>query len=348
MMNSLHYIKVSGSPREIGLGHGQQLRDRIVSTWEFYSQVLFFNKLNLLEDYGGKYLEVIRAFSSAYGEEIEAVAEGSGLAAWQIAALNARTEIYHILRGRLLANECTAAYLPGTRVLGQNWDWMEELEPLAVLMEIEREDGHRILQLTEPGIIGKIGFNSKGIGVCLNILAGKQSPVAVPIHVLLRAALDEDDLEKVYNRYNQLEHGTYSNILMANDQGQCVSMEFAGTTMIPVDYGDKWPLHTNHYLSEAGETLNSEDDPLFENSITRYRRGRVLFEHLKKESGVDELKSVLRDTGDEGNCISADYRTRLGLQVGTVCSIVMDLPNREMHVTLGTPHKNQYQVSQLS
>ena len=80
-MNTLHYIKVSGSPREIGLGHGQLRRDRIVSTREFYSRVIFFNKLNLFEDYGGNYLEMIRAFSSEYGEEIEAVAEGSGLAA---------------------------------------------------------------------------------------------------------------------------------------------------------------------------------------------------------------------------------------------------------------------------
>ncbi len=109
---------------------------------------------------------------------------------------------------------------------------MEELEPLAVLMEIEREDGHRILQLTELGIIGKVGFNSKGIGVCLNILVGKQSPVAVPIHVLIRAALDEDDLEKVYNRYNQLEHGTYSNILMANDQGNRPFYEKYGFTYV--------------------------------------------------------------------------------------------------------------------
>lgn len=347
-MNNFHYVKLSGSPKEIGLSHGRLLKDRIVSTWDFYSRVLFGNQLSLLEDYGGRYLEVIQGFADEYREEIEAVAEGSGLPAWQIAILNARTEIFHILRGRPPANECTAAFLPGSRVLGQNWDWMAELEPLVVLMEIEREDGHRILQLTEPGIIGKIGFNSKGIGVCLNILTGGQSPVAVPIHILLRAALDGDDLEEIYARFSALNHGTYSNILMADDQGRCVAMEFAGTSMKPLDYKDGRPLHTNHYLSELSETQATENDPLYENSMARYRRGCTLLKNLDRQAGVDELKSILRDREDVKHKISAEYKTRLGLQIGTVSSIIMDLPNREMHAALGVPHKNHYQVFQLA
>jgi isopenicillin-N N-acyltransferase-like protein len=39
------------------------------------------------------------------------------------------------------------------------------------VQKIIRPDGHQLIQLTEPGILGKIGMNSAGVGVCLNILA---------------------------------------------------------------------------------------------------------------------------------------------------------------------------------
>lgn len=58
----------------------------------------------------------------------------------------------------------------GTALLGQTWDWGRPLENLAVLMQLKISENHTIQMLTEPGIIGKIGLNSHGIGTCLNIL----------------------------------------------------------------------------------------------------------------------------------------------------------------------------------
>lgn len=346
-MNSLFHIKFTGSPREIGLQHGQQLRNRIQLTWEFYSQILFGNKLAFLEDYGNRYLEVIRAFSNRYGIEIEAIAEGSNLSPWQIAVLNARTEIFHCVNQARTVNECTALFFPSSRTLGQNWDWMEQLEPLMVLMEMEQEDGHKILQLTEPGIIGKIGFNSKGIGVCLNIMTGSESPVSVPIHILLRSALDGKNIDEIYNHFNQLKHGTYSNILLADEKGRFIDMEFAGTSMKVVDYGNMLPLHTNHYLSELRDARNNENDLLYDNSTIRYERGRVLLDNVSADSGVPELKSILMDRENPDNAICASFRPVFGLPVGTVSSIVMNLPNRTIYITAGNPQRNDYQAFSL-
>ena len=278
----------------------------------------------------------------------EAIAEGARLPSWQIAVLNARTEIYHALSERNLTNECTAVYLPGSRVLGQNWDWMAQLEPLVVLMEIEREDGHRILQLTEPGIIGKIGFNSEGIGVCLNNISGSTNLTAVPIHILLRSALDGRDIEEIFSRFNNTPLGTHSNILMADDRGGCIDMEFAGIRMRPVDFRMDPPVHTNHYLSELKDSQYTNDDQLYRNSVARYKRGRALADVLDMDAGVDSLKSILRDREDSANPICRSYKMVMGLQVGTVSSIVMDLPDRTMHITQGNPREAQYQVFHLT
>jgi isopenicillin-N N-acyltransferase-like protein len=68
-------------------------------------------------------------------------------------------------------NECTSLFCPTNGILAQNWDWDKTLESLMFVQKITRPDRHQLIQLTEPGILGKIGMNSAGLGVCLNILS---------------------------------------------------------------------------------------------------------------------------------------------------------------------------------
>jgi isopenicillin-N N-acyltransferase-like protein len=346
-VETLIHIKVSGTPREIGFQQGQVMADRIQSAWEFYSGKLFGGQTAFIEAYGKKYLTAIGEFSRGYAEEIDAMADGAKMQPWQIAAMNALTELFRRLLEGVSVNECTAAYFSERRVLGQNWDWMEELEPLVVVLEIEREDGHRILQMTEPGIIGKIGLNSKGIGVCLNILMGGASPVSVPVHILLRSVLDGEDLDTIYGTFTRITHGTYSNILAADEKGKYINMEFSGTKMAAVNYASRIPLHTNHFLGEEGKVLNSGRDLLNENSLIRYDRGRRLIDDMGRTPGVPELKSVLMDAENGGSSICVEYKPLFGLNVGTVSSVIMDLPGKTMHVTCGNPRKSSYNVFSL-
>jgi len=48
-------------------------------------------------------------------------------------------------------------------------------------MRIKRNDRQEILQMTEPGIIGKIGFNNNGVGACLNFLDVKSDLDSVTV-----------------------------------------------------------------------------------------------------------------------------------------------------------------------
>ncbi len=334
----MELIRLRGTPDEIGKQHGELLRARIGSTWEFYSQALFGNRIELLEELGSQYLGVIRAFSAEYADEIEAIASGAGLSSWQIAVLNARTEILHCLTA-LDVGECTAMYLPGTRILGQNWDWMRQLESLIVVLQIERADGHRILQMTEPGIIGKIGLNSKGLGVCLNIVLGQASPTAVPVHIMLRTILDSDTIDEALTRLSNAQ-GTCSNILLADDQGRAVDLELAGMDSAVVDYAEATPVHTNHYLSRLRE--RHSDVEALANSNARFSRASKLVEQLGSDAGAPELKSILKDTGDATHPICRRYVPSDGHMVGTVASVVMDLPARKLQVTKGHPGQSPY------
>src|SRR5262249_33288095 len=109
-------------------------------------------------------------------------------------AANARTEI---LAGAT-APECSViGVLParsatGTLLLAQNWDWHPALAPSRVLWTITWPDGRWLTTLTEAGILGKIGLNSSGLGVLLNILhCSLDGGIGgLPVHVLLRVLLE--------------------------------------------------------------------------------------------------------------------------------------------------------------
>jgi hypothetical protein len=64
------------------------------------------------------------------------------------------------------------------------------MRELIVVLEIRRPGFPTILMMTEPGIIGKIGFNSAGLGVALNWLTCGQPLFGVRmIDPALRSAL---------------------------------------------------------------------------------------------------------------------------------------------------------------
>src|SRR5690625_7697596 len=50
--------------------------------------------------------------------------------------------------------------------------------------------------VTEGGMIGKIGFNSAGLGLCFNALLTDQKSNEIPIHLALRAVLNSYTLSE--------------------------------------------------------------------------------------------------------------------------------------------------------
>ena len=182
---NLPLFTISGNNEELGKQIGTILGDRILQTLDFYKGV-FKKEEERIFKYASMFQSSIKSFSNDYAIEIETMADTIDVDPLWLYALNARSEIMN-----KFANECTASYFKTTKLLGQNWDWAQELESLAVVLRMQQDSKPDILQMTEPGIIGKIGFNSKGLGVCLNFLhLDGYDPLGVPTHVLLRAVLD--------------------------------------------------------------------------------------------------------------------------------------------------------------
>src|SRR5699024_7555618 len=126
--------------------------------------------------------EVVRRVSESAGEqihtvaphllqEIEQIAAGAGMPAWQVLMLNARTEILAMAPP---AQECSATvFWPagGVPHTLQTWDWCPGVAAEAVVSAFPTSEAStQVATFAEFGQVGKIGVNSHGLGLHFNIL----------------------------------------------------------------------------------------------------------------------------------------------------------------------------------
>jgi isopenicillin-N N-acyltransferase-like protein len=337
-------IPLSGMPDEIGYQHGQLLREQIHLNVAFYQSVFLKNlrdKPQILQA-ARKYREAIRAYNPNFNLEIDHIALGAGVTEplW-LYALNARTEL-SMVNG---LQECTAVVCPKDGLIGQTWDWAEKLEEKFFLMEISFPDGHKILQLSEAGIIGKIGMNNQGLGVTLNYLYDPHTDFStVPIHILLRQVLESRSIEEAKNAALRSGIGKASNLIVAQS-GQAVDIEFAGDGMEIYEIDDGCYVHTNHFLhAKAPDIL--EDEALL-NSTTRRNTALKI---LRNSSSYlpQTLKIIFSDQSNGIRSILAKYKPDLDDQlgdIGTLATIIMNLDDQKMIVRSGNPDNSAFSMN---
>ena len=330
-------IEISGNPTQRGIAHGEQMRQEIAQVLPYYKTIFNLPDDEILKR-ADHFRTVIKAFSDDYAQEIEGIARGAGQDPLWIYALNARTEVL-ALNTQIPPNECTSMCFPKQSILGQTWDWGEPLESLCALMAITRPDGHKILMLSEPGIIGKIGMNSAGLGVCLNILTCNKPLQGLPIHVMLRAILDSTSAKQARQTIANASTGKASNVIVADATGQCFDLEFADDdTFLPKPISENF-IHTNHYL---GKDLNDLTDPFFDNSKNRLAAATHNIA-ASKNLNVETMKTVLSDRSNPTHPIFRPYIKDKNLKnVGTVASFVMDLKNRQLHLRKGNADGREF------
>jgi isopenicillin-N N-acyltransferase-like protein len=201
------FIQFNGqTSRELGYEHGSILSDRIDKSLKIYREQ-FSKKTNSNEKYilnlCEQYHRGISLYSPDYLDELNSIAISSKQDPLWIIALNCRLEILnHLIFG--VQNECSVLYDKQTFQLAENWDWIQAFEHLAFINYIKSNE---ILQMTEPGVLGKVGLNSYGIGVTINFIdpsyQSKHSSY-IPLHISLRSVLDQaktlDEALKIFEK----------------------------------------------------------------------------------------------------------------------------------------------------
>lgn len=349
-------IEVSGSAFERGRMHGELARSRVEHSIASYARLFGFCGIAWEEAQrrAGAYRDAISGFDASLLEEIEGIAAGAGREASEILALNCRTELLPptvLGKAGAPAGECTAiavqesASARGT-LLAQNWDWLGGQREALILLRVPEGDRPGFLTLTEAGMLAKIGMNTLGFGICLNILRSVEDGrrPGVPVHVLLRALLARGKtVAEAIAFATRLAFGGSSNVLCADVTGEAASLELSPLGVRVLHGANGTLCHTNHFIAPGTEGWQLA---LADNLSTEPRLARAL-RHAAALGvhGVEDLKTLLRDESEGflSICRRPDPSLPEEARIETVASVIMELAHATIHVAPDIPSRVEYQ-----
>ncbi len=337
------------SPQARGEAFGAANASEIGATYDRYVELFdaVAGEPVALRPLGEEALTAIAGSSEPAAAEIGGIARGAGLEPWQLAALNARTEILARL-GTPGRGECSTVVdlrgNSGSPLTIQTWDWRDAFADNWLAWTIEYPDGRVVHTVTEYGILAKIGVSSRGIGVHMNLLqhAGDGGPMGTPVHILARTILERaDDPAAALATIATAETSasTVLTIIGATENGTAV----VGAELSPDGPRYVLPnlegvyLHTNHFLDPR---LSAHDlaPRLGPDSYLRLDAiARVL--HARRPADLDELTHLLNDhsAGAGSVCCHADPGASLQDQWATLATIGLDVRAGELKVRRNGP-----------
>ncbi|TPW27432.1 C45 family autoproteolytic acyltransferase/hydolase [Pararhizobium mangrovi] len=305
---------------------------------------------------GDAALKATLGFAPHLHAEMLGLAEGTGLDPAEIGAINARTEILAKLR-TARRGECSAAIvLPSKDMLDddfpngdlppvavQTWDWYWRLADNWLVWEIPLEDGTTTKTMTEFGIVGKVGLNTRGLGALFTILrhAADGARIGLPVHVAARAALDLGrDVADAARLLASADVSASSSInLVGYEAGTAaaISVELhpGGPSFVMPDANGRL-VHTNHFLAPGPAAFDTEPriapDTLIRRDVIQRR---IRADCTTPEAVLTAMNSHLGTTA--AICCHHDPQDPLEEQFETIATVVLDVAAGTLHAHRGGP-----------
>lgn len=225
---------ISGKPRERGRAYGKQFKDDVAAFLEKELFRAFVKPDHPTRDdmlrYAGLCAKEIKSYAPTIHDEMEGMAEGSGLTLEQLTLITLHEELWH--RGVLpQVPHCTAVAVgpvpgkTGDTFIGQSWDWMESVRNLSRMLLWKRDEGPALLAYAFPGLWVGAGMNSAGVSLVWTS-AGKGNPrVGIPSYVLIAQMLYQDSLKAALQEARRAKHAGYFTFVLADGEGRLANVE---------------------------------------------------------------------------------------------------------------------------
>ncbi|MFK7985206.1 MAG: C45 family autoproteolytic acyltransferase/hydrolase [Sandaracinaceae bacterium] len=309
----------SGTPREMGQAHGEQVRAGIHELTQIRIGLAleagnFGSEARLLE-IAAAHVPLLASYDRLLHEEFMGIVEGADLDPAKLVVLNHYTDLKDID-----AEDCTTltANTPEGPLLGQTWDMHGSAEPFVCLLRIPEVDGRpAVHSFTLHGCLALAGLNAHGLGVTINNLKSRDAKVGVLWPALVRRMLAEDNTHAAKHVLMTAPMSSGHHYLFGDGQHGC-AVETSGerkATTFEVrwdDTPDAAYAHTNHCLDEGiGEV----------SWVSEWSTSYERFAWIEKSLGESPLS---------GN---ADMWSRLGSHDGYPASLCTHLATEE------APHK---------
>jgi len=351
-LGEMQLVEAAGTPYEIGYAHGAAAKEKILRGIANYThQFRTWSSLSWEEAKirSRQFVSVVEAADPDLIEEVRGVADGAGLEFDDIMTLNVRSEVLYSLS--TIGDACTSfAVTPeysenAHTFLGQNWDWREDQMENLIILKIRQENKPNIFMVTEAGIIGKIGMNSAGLGVCLNALSVTGEPKGLPLHFALRRVLNSFTVSDAMDRLNEQRLAGPGNYMLAQDDGTVIDLERTPDAWAYLVNEKGYLVHANHIKDTVLRAKVTDGYSRYlPDSFLRDSRLDMLLKAAPGEVGLNYLMTCMRDHRQYPNSICHHMNVRQMEQMReiTAFSIIMDLSAREAWVCWGPPCRNEY------
>jgi hypothetical protein len=352
-------ITLTGDPFERGRGHGQALRAEVQAHLAAWLGSLAEAGIGEPRAYVAGMLAAtafrpaIERHTPDLWQEVQGIAAGAEVAPDLLFGLQLLDEewAYRVRLGRdgKLEKCSSVAIVPasGPTWIGQNMDLGGYTEGFAALLAPAAAPGAPAdLVFTLAGMIGLMGTNAAGVGVCVNSLPQLPSaPKGLPVAFVLRRLLQASSLTEAADLVLSLPHATNQHYLIAGPGG---ARSFEASAAGVTEYRSPWPdrvLHTNHPLAAEGAP---ETEAARANSVARLS---ALEARLSGgEPGLEALQAALSSCDDPQNPVCRVRRQPGGLAAFTTGSMISVLsPGRvESWVSPGPPSRAGYEPFALA
>ena len=343
------FVTDTRDSRERGRQIGERFAPEIRQTVALY--LAFFPKLDIdpqrAREIGEASVASLEAWAPDLAGEIDAIAHAVDLPRWQLACLNARTEILAIAPASTEGECSTTVYAPAgpqaPRTL-QTWDWHDSLAPQGLLMKLETRHGRTVKLFSEFGMLAKLGVNSAGLGLHFNILhhTSDNGSAGVPVHAIARRILEEATTVQEAIELACTARVSASTVLTvftrhdANPRAASIELSPSGIGVV-VPRPDGWLLHTNHFLDQA----LSSGECMPDSSTTRER-----FSHLNDVvSGMtsadvrERAAAMCGAAGDQAVvCFPPDLSMPDTERWETLLTVGIDTDTCALDYVAGNPH----------
>lgn len=217
---------------------------------------------------------------------------------------------------------------------------MVEQKQNLVLVSIHQQGLPTIKMVTEAGLIGKIGLNSRGVGVCFNAIRAKGlDATRLPVHLGLRVVLESPSAYEAVETLQKLGMASSAHMLIADASG-AIGLEFTSSTFARLQMDSHHRVyHSNHLLVEHP---GMDEPEWLRDSKFRVDRIKELTAHLDVKSTQPSWADFGKLFEDEENHPSAICRLEdTPGSTETLFNIVMDLEEKRAVVRLGRPCQSE-------
>jgi uncharacterized protein YndB with AHSA1/START domain/predicted choloylglycine hydrolase len=263
------------------------------------------------------FLTAIRRYTPALLEEVRGIAVGANQPTELLVASQFMDEEWAYRRRILVRAEtplkCSSAAIVsrgGPTWIGQNMDLGGYTDGHQVLTRIAPQGTEPgALIFTIGGMIGLMGVNGRGVGVCVNALPQlPHSERGLPVAFMIRRLLQEASASAAARVVSTLPHASGQNYLIADARS---ARSFEASAIGTIEYQSPDPsriLHTNHPLAADAADLVTRTE-----SVDSVARLRALTDRLMKgDPGLDAIKEALCSSDDRDHPVcklrSADQR----------------------------------------